>query len=151
MHESDQSTLGPEVGGPSNREKSFTRDLCVSAAMRRIPDVRVIDIDFVVYDPLTKVPEIVVEASSDPRKASTLARRFAKQMDAYCILLIHRYNDNAHKHPVTVSCWAPDGLKIVDKQEITWVDFLTFMRTLHDMHREWIVDRSSLATIAKVA
>lgn len=135
------SSLGAPVGGPSNRERSGERDLCVSQALRRIPDVRHIDVDFVQYDPKTRAPEVVVEASSDPRKSSDLARRWARRMEAYTVLIIHRYNDNAHKHPVTVSCWAPDGLKIVDKQEITWVDFLTFMRTLHDMHREWLDTR----------
>lgn len=132
------SSLGPPVGGPSNRERTQERDLCVSAALRRVPDVRHIDIDFLQYDPLTRKPEVVVEASSDPRKASDLARRFAKKLEAYAVLIIHRYNDNAHKHPVTVSCWTPDGLKIVDKQEMSWSEFLIFMRTLHDMHRDYI-------------
>lgn len=131
------SSLGPPVGGPSNRERSGERDLCVSAALRRVPDVRHIDVDFVQYDPLTRVPEVVVEASSDARKASDLARRFARRLDAFTVLIIHHYNDNEHKHPVTVSVWTPTGKKILTKAEMQWSEFISYMRHLHDLHLEY--------------
>lgn len=89
------------------------------------------------YDPLTRAPEVVVEASSDPRKASDLARRFARKLDAYCVLIIHRYNDITHEHPVTVSVWDPTGRKILTKAEMTWSAFVGYMRTLHDLHIEY--------------
>lgn len=137
MTEVPLSSLGPPVGGPSNRERSGERDLCVSAALRRVPDVRHVDVDFVQYDPLTRAPEVVLEASSDNRKASDLARRFARRMDAYTVLIIHRYKDVHHQHPVTVSCWHPDGTKLVDKAEMTWSEFLRYLRQLHDDHRDY--------------
>ena len=95
------------------------------------------------YDPATRLPEVVIEASSDPRKASDLARRFGKKLEAFTVLLIHRYNDNAHEHPVTVSLWSPLGKKLVDKQEQSWSEFIAFMRDLHDAHLEYIAARDS--------
>ena len=89
---------------------------------------------FLQYDPVTRQPEVVVEASSDPRKASDLARRFAKKLEAYTVLIIHHYNDNEHKYPVTVSCWTPGGRKILSKAEMSWSDFVQYMRHLHDCH-----------------
>lgn len=137
MTEIPLSSLGPPVGGPSNRERSGDRDLTVSHAMRRIPDVRVVDVDFVMYDPVSRVPEVVVEASSDSRKASDLARRFARRLDAYCVLLIHRYKDDEHRFPVVVSVWHPSGRKILTRAEMSWASFIAYMRTLHDLHIEY--------------
>lgn len=145
MTEVPLSSLGPPVGGPSNRERSGERDLCVSAALRRIPDVRHIDVDFVQYDPATRAPEVVIEASSDPRKASDLARRFARRLDAYTVLLIHRYKDVEHRHPVVISVWDPTGRKILTKAEMTWSDFLDYLRRLHDMHREYRESKETAA------
>lgn len=130
----DSSTLGPPVGGPSNRERSGARDLCVSAALRRIPDVRHVDVDFVQYCPLCRSVEVVIEASSDPRKASDLARRIAKQLTATTLLLIHKYGDDNHEHPVTVSTWKRDGVKTRDKVEMSWGEFLSVMHTYHLEH-----------------
>lgn len=142
MTEVPPSSLGPPAGGPSNRERSGERDLCVSAALRRIPDVRHIDVDFVQYDPDTRVPEVVIEASSDARKSSDLARRFARRLDAYTVLIIHRYKDVEHRFPVTVSCWDPAGKKILSRAEMSWRDFIDFMRHLHDLHVDY---RNSIA------
>ena len=142
MTEVPLSSLGPPVGGPSNRERSGERDLCFSSALRRVPDVRHIDVDAIQYDPVTRAPEVVVEASSDERKASDLARRFARRLDAYTVLIIHRYNDVNHQYPVTVSCWTPAGRKILSKAEMSWRDFVDYMRHLHDLHREY---RNSIA------
>ena len=128
------STLGPPVGGPSNRERSGTRDLCVSAALRRVPDVRHADLDFYQYCPLCRVTEVVLEASSDPRKASDLSRRMGKKIGAHTLLIIHRYGDIEHEHPVTISVWDPSGVKLIDKRVMSWSEFLKLMHDFHDLH-----------------
>ncbi|RTL65878.1 MAG: hypothetical protein EKK42_20240 [Pseudonocardiaceae bacterium] len=94
------------------------------------------DVDFVQYCPQCRAVEVVIEASSDPRKASDLARRFAKQLTATTLLLIHRYGDTTHEHPVTVSTWTPVGVKTRSKVEMSWSDFLTVMHDYHLEHME---------------
>lgn len=130
------STLGPVVGGPSNIERTGTRDLCVSAALRRVPDVRHVDVDFTQYCPLCRKIEVVIEASADPRKASDLARRIARQLDATTLLIIHRYNDDNHEHPVIVTTWSRDGQKVLNKAEISWSEFVDLMHVYHELHLE---------------
>lgn len=128
------STLGSPVGGPSNRERTGTRDLCVSSALRRVPDVRHIDVDFLQYCPLCRKIEVVMEASSDPRKASDLARRIGKQLTATTLLIIHTYDDDEHEHPVLISTWNPDGQKILSKVEMSWTDYLELLHAYHELH-----------------
>lgn len=128
------SLLGPVVGGPSNIERTGARDLCVSAALRRVPDVRHVDVDFTQYCPLCRKIEVVIEASADPRKASDLARRIARQLDAVTLLIIHRYNDDKHEHPVIISTWNRDGVKELNKDELSWLEFVNLMHGYHELH-----------------
>lgn len=128
------STLGPPVGGASNRERTGTRDLCVSAALRRVPDVRHIDIDYVQYCNQCRKIEVVMEASSDPRKASDLARRIGKQLTATTLLIIHSDGDEDHQRPVLISTWSPTGLKILSKVEMSWSDYLDLLHGYHELH-----------------
>jgi hypothetical protein len=122
------------VGGPSNVERTGTRDLTLSRALRKIPDVRHIDIDMLQYCPLCRKIEVVVEASADPRKASDLARRVGKQLTANTVLIIHRYNDDDQQYPVIVSTWTPTGLKVYDKREMSWDEYLQLMHDFHTYH-----------------
>ena len=110
--------------------------------MRRVPDVRHADLDLYQYDPLTRDVEVAFEVSSDPRKASDLTRRIARKLGAYAVLLIHQPNDNEHKHPVVVSTWTPTGKKVLNKAEMTWSEFIAYMRHLHDLHLDY---RNSIA------
>ena len=142
MTEVPLSTLGAPVGGPSNRERSGDRDLTFSSAMRRVPNVRHADLDLYQYDPATREVEVVFEVSSDPRKSSDLTRRIARRLQAYAVLLIHRYNDHEHRFPVTVSVWDPSGRKILSKAEMQWHEFIKYAEHLHDLHREY---RNSIA------
>ena len=143
MTEVPLSSLGAPVGGPSNRERSGARDLSFSSAMRRVPNVRHADLDLYQYDPATREVEVVFEVSSDPRKSSDLTRRIARRLQAYAVLLIHRYNDVRHEHPVTVSVWDPNGRKILSKAEMQWHDFIQYAEHLHDCHTDYRSERAA--------
>lgn len=124
------------TGGPSNVERTGTRDLTLSRALRLVPDVRHVDIDMIQYCPKCRKVEVVVEASADPRKASDIARRVGKQLTATTVLIIHRYNDDDREHPVIVSTWTFAGLKVLDKREMSWTEYLQLMHDFHTYHLE---------------
>lgn len=98
---------------------SSEHDTEFSNQARRVPGVRHIDTDGILYCEDCHVPLFAIEATSDgcpgtalehKRKATSMTQRVAKTINAAPALIQHHYHDEDHEHPVYLTTWK-DGKK----------------------------------------
>jgi len=123
-----------------NYERTGSRnDLALSRSLRNIPSVRHLDVDMYQYDPKTYDVEAVFEATSadvDPYVKTYMIRKIAKKLNAYAVLVVHRYQDELHLYPVRVWIWDEEGTEQVQGAEISWDNFEDLCTQIHEIKQE---------------
>lgn len=124
-------TLNQEITGNRN-------DKPLSNALRTVsPYVRHIDVDMIQWNANYTQAEIVFESTSKhDYKSTKVARKIAANLGAFTILIKHKWLDDKHQHPVTVTLWYPDGTKHeeVDELVMTWEGFKDLCKQIHEYY-----------------
>lgn len=119
-------------------------DLSLSNMIRCIPGVRHIDIDAFTYCDSCAQPQVVIEASSDgmkgsslesKKKATLMSRRVASVVQTETLLVQHHVNDDAHERGVLVTCWDVEGRQTLSR-ETSWSNLEEMLRQYHERHSQ---------------
>jgi hypothetical protein len=126
------------------RRGAGTLDLSLSNALRCIPGVRHLDIDAAIFCPECRMTEIIIEASSDGMKgtslqdkdkSTSLSRHIAQRTQSHVLLLQHHVNDDTHQYPIMLTGWMPGSYdKPFNSIETDWQKAFATVKSIRERH-----------------
>lgn len=126
---------------PKGTWSSREHDTEFSNQARRVPGVRHIDTDGILYCEDCYTPLFAIEATSDgcpgtplehKRKATSMTQRIAKTIDAAPALIQHHYHDEDHEHPVYLTTWKDGSRRMFER---TWETLSADFTRRLDQHK----------------